>query len=315
MNNAPDNQKITAYLLGALPAAETEDFDERSFTDDDFAQILTAAENDLIDGYLHNELSGETLAKFESFYLASPLRREKVEFARSLQAAAGREQIEKTAVRESASLFSRLKNYRLQFAFAFSALLVLIFGAFFFMRRNATEIVNKNSPAPANQPNPQNQPEIAAVPNTNLPNDIESSNTNKETVNKNTNAAKSPQPTEKPTVALPPPQPKPALASLVLMPPLRNNQLPNFPISKETTDVAVRLELESNEFSAYRVTLTDEAGNSLRQFANLRARGNSLSVRFPAKMLKDGVYTFEVSGVKNGAAEIISNYTFRVVLK
>ena len=313
MNNAPDNQKITDYLLGALPPAETEVFDEMSFTDDDFAEALTAAENELIDAYLQGELAGETLVKFESLYLASPRRRERVEFARSLQAIAGRAQIKHETQREDAGFFSSMRNYRLQLAFACGALLLLIFGALVFtVRRPKPEIIAQNSPAPINQPTVQNEPEIAAAnPNANLPQNIEPVNTNKESTNKNTNNVNAIKPAKKP----PPLPPKPALASFVLTPPLRNNRLTIFPISQETTDVAVRLELESNDFSAYRVTLTDEAGGSLRQFANLRARGNSLNVRFPARILKSGVYTFEVSGVKDGAAEIIFNYAFRVVLR
>jgi len=315
MKNEPDNQKITQYLLGSLPSAETEIFDELSFTDDDFAESLRAAENDLIDGYLHGELTGETLSKFESFYLASPLRREKVEFAKSLQTVAGQAQVEKETERESAGFFARIKNFRLQIAFAFGALMILIFGAVFFVvRRNPTEIVTQKSPVPSSPSQTPNQNEGAAFPNANLPENIEPTNTDEKPANKNTNNP-TPQPTEKPIVSPSLSPPKITLATIVLAPSLRNNQIASFPVSKDTTDAAVRLELESNDYSAYRVVLTDEAGNSVRQFANLRARGNSLNVRFPAKILKSGVYTFEVSGVKTGAAEIISNYTFRVVLR
>ena len=80
-----DQQAISAYLLGALSAADAERFDELSFTDDDFAACLQAAEKDLIDAYVHGELSGSELEQFKSYYLASSLRREKVEFAQAFQ--------------------------------------------------------------------------------------------------------------------------------------------------------------------------------------------------------------------------------------
>ena len=80
-----NNENLTAYLLGALPEADAEGFDELSFTDDDFASELSAAEKDLVDAYVNGELKGEKLQSFESYYLASPLRREKVEFARVFQ--------------------------------------------------------------------------------------------------------------------------------------------------------------------------------------------------------------------------------------
>lgn len=322
MKTETDNQKIIAYLLGDLPEAETEIFDERSFTDDAFAERLTAAENDLIDGYIQGDLSGESLKKFESVYLATPLRRQKVEFAKSLQTIAGREQIETQPKQETVGFFSFLKNYRLQISLAFGALAVLILGVWFFTtRRISPEIVVQNTPTPSpqNQTNVEKEREVAVIDsnanfpvnNNDLPQNKEPVNENRTPANKNPNNENTVQPKERPTVT----PPKITLASIVLAPALRNNQLKTFPISKDITDVAVRLELESDDFPLYRVALSDEAGNNLRQFANLRTRRNSLNVRVPAKSLKSGIYTFEVSGIKDDAAEIISSYTFRLVVK
>lgn len=78
-------EDMTAYLLGNLPEVEAEKFDELSFTDEDFAVNLSATENDLIDSYIKGELVDESLARFENYYLATPQRREKVEFAKSFQ--------------------------------------------------------------------------------------------------------------------------------------------------------------------------------------------------------------------------------------
>lgn len=64
MNTTYDNNKITAYLLGALPETEAEIFDELSFTNDDFVNELSATEKDLIDAYVRNELRGTTLEQF-----------------------------------------------------------------------------------------------------------------------------------------------------------------------------------------------------------------------------------------------------------
>jgi hypothetical protein len=78
-------QDLIQYLLGSLPDSESERFDALSVSDAEFADELSAAENDLVDAYIQGGLSGETLARFEAHYLASPLRREKVEFARAFQ--------------------------------------------------------------------------------------------------------------------------------------------------------------------------------------------------------------------------------------
>lgn len=79
-----DDQILVRYLLGSLPGDQAERLDELSVSDDDFVWRLRAAENDLVDAYLRNELSGETLERFRSFYLSSAHRREKVKLAETL---------------------------------------------------------------------------------------------------------------------------------------------------------------------------------------------------------------------------------------
>ena len=80
-----DEQAITQYLLGSLAEDESVRFDELSFTDDEFADALKVAEKELVDGFVRGELSGEILEQFKSFYLTSPLRGEKVRFAKAFQ--------------------------------------------------------------------------------------------------------------------------------------------------------------------------------------------------------------------------------------
>jgi hypothetical protein len=83
-NRTFDDQFLTWYLLGALPAAVAQRLDELSIADDALAARLSAVENDLVDAYVRNELSGEELERFKSFYLSSAKRRQKVEFAAAL---------------------------------------------------------------------------------------------------------------------------------------------------------------------------------------------------------------------------------------
>src|ERR1700735_3067732 len=79
-----DDAQLVQYLLGTLPAEESERLDELSVTDDDFAWRLRKTENDLVDAYVRSELRGKTLEEFRTFYLSSPKRREKVAFAEEL---------------------------------------------------------------------------------------------------------------------------------------------------------------------------------------------------------------------------------------
>jgi len=82
---AANHDTIVNYLLGSLPEAETERLDELSIADDEFAVALDSAEKDLIDAYLQGELRGPALEGFRTYYLASPLRRGRLDFARTLR--------------------------------------------------------------------------------------------------------------------------------------------------------------------------------------------------------------------------------------
>src|SRR5262249_54694918 len=79
-----DERLLVRYLLGALSREETERLDELSIVDDEFSVRLNAAEDDLVDAYVRNELSGTDTEKFQSSYLSSARRRQKVVFAEAL---------------------------------------------------------------------------------------------------------------------------------------------------------------------------------------------------------------------------------------
>src|SRR5215203_1106443 len=77
-----DDQQLVRYLLGLLPDEAAELLDELSITDTEVADRLRSVEDDLVDDYVRGALAGESLDRFESVYLASPRRRDKVNFAR-----------------------------------------------------------------------------------------------------------------------------------------------------------------------------------------------------------------------------------------
>lgn len=81
-----DDDTLVRYLLGSLPDEETERLDELSVTDDELAARLAAAETDLIDAYVGNELSADDRARFEAVCAASPDMRARLAFARALAA-------------------------------------------------------------------------------------------------------------------------------------------------------------------------------------------------------------------------------------
>lgn len=76
-----DDEVLTRYVLGLLPDADMARVDEASIADDGVASRLRVVEDDLIDGYVRGRLGEETRQRFDSYYLSSPRRRERVRSA------------------------------------------------------------------------------------------------------------------------------------------------------------------------------------------------------------------------------------------
>src|SRR5215510_13729644 len=79
-----DEQLMVQYLLGNLSEEEQVRIEDRAFSDSNYMGSLEAAEADLIDAYVRNELPQAERRGFERRFLISPQRRSKVEFARDL---------------------------------------------------------------------------------------------------------------------------------------------------------------------------------------------------------------------------------------
>jgi hypothetical protein len=99
-----DDQRLRRYLLGLLADDEAERLDEASIADDGVAARLQGAEHDLVDEYVTGALDPPTRERFESFYLASPLRRTRVHGARRFLAAVDRAAARVTAATSSTVL-------------------------------------------------------------------------------------------------------------------------------------------------------------------------------------------------------------------
>lgn len=80
------NERTTAYLLEELTEPEAEQFEEQLFARPEWpADELDAAEADLIDAYIRNELTPNQQQDFADKYLTTAARKERVLMARSFQ--------------------------------------------------------------------------------------------------------------------------------------------------------------------------------------------------------------------------------------
>src|SRR5215831_11201699 len=81
-----DQVLLHNYLLGNLSEEEQVRVEDRAFADPRYLEAVEAAEADLIDAYVRGELPQSDRRQFESRFLTSPQRRNKIEFARALAA-------------------------------------------------------------------------------------------------------------------------------------------------------------------------------------------------------------------------------------
>lgn len=319
-----DPELITQYLLGALPEADAARLDELSITDDEFAGAVSMAEKDLVDAYIQGELAGHELDQFKRFYLASPLRREKVEFARTFQvwsdrnatAPAAAVQSERPAKQRSASGWfgSATSRYGWQWGFAVIALLLLVAGGLLVfqnarLRQQITQEQAKNDLLRQREQELQREIEAQRLANSNTGQDqVRDAREGVDQEPKQAQADVTPSTGQS------------SIVSLVLAPPLRAaNQVPTILIKPGTNRVAAQLQLEATDHSAYRVALVNPSGNqTLWRSGKLKAKtspdGKALQLNFDAGLLKtQSVFFLRVFGTAaDGSEEVIGDYAFKV---
>jgi hypothetical protein len=316
-DGAYDSEMITQYLLGALPEAETARLDELSISDDEFAGALSTAEKDLVDAYVQGELPADELEQFKRFYLASPLRREKVEFARTFQvwsesnaSASAVELKSERRVKTVSSWFPGLNapNYGWQWGFAVIVLLLMVTGGWLVFQnvRLGRQITQE-----------QAQNDLLRQREQQLQEEIEA----QRLANSKMGPAQSPDQQPKPSPVDGKSSPgQNSIVEMVLAPPLRGtNQVPTISIKPETKRVAAQLQLEPTDHSDYRVALVDPSGNrTLWRSGKLSAKGSadgkSLQLNFDAGLLTTKkIFLLRVFGTEaNGAQEVIGDYSFKV---
>lgn len=303
-----NRQLLIGYLFCSLPAEETERLDDLSFTDERFVQELRLVEDDLVDAYVRGELAANLLTRFETRYLSSPLRREKVALARALYGY-GEENRKVVAQQQRQSplrtfFFPEFLSHRpWQWTFAAAVLILVgLSGWLIFHKRRV-------------MPVPQ-QTEITLGSGAEKER-VASANPTQEPQTEPTEPSAETNPQEK---KKPEPGVAAEVASIVLAPQVRGGTTVAAVSLKSVTGyVAVHLELEPNDYSLYRVELLRQTtGEVLWRANNLSSRRHdgdqTINVRLPVGVLNRESYVLRVSGLsQTGASELISDYGFRIV--
>ena len=295
-----NSQMMTEYLLGSLPEAEMERFDELSFTDNEFADNLQTAEKDLVDAYASGELTGLPLEKFKSHYLASPLRRGKVKFAQAFQVFAEKNAMaQPAATREeiSAALellpkpvrtgffsgFFAASRPSLQWATAFAALLFMLIGGWLFfensrLHNQLSETQAKRDELWQRERELQKQIDEQRSTGSETKNELARVGEERERLEQELEKEKAQQQQQRVAEqkrerlaeqraagqrqsSMPRP---PSIVTFILAPQLRGgNQIQTLSIPAQTDSVKIGLELESGDYQSYRVALRNQSDNKI----------------------------------------------------
>jgi hypothetical protein len=307
--SAFDDQNLVRYLLGALTAEEAERLDQLSIADDDFAWRLREIENDLVDAYVRSQLGGETLQQFKSFYMASPTRRQKVQFAEGLRQfqasnATGAETAEKLS-KSRAPFWGTFPSSRigLRFGVSLAALGMLLVAGFLLVENAHLRRELKDTRA---------QYESTDQHARDLAQEL------KQQRAANTEAQKNLQPSDRPMADIG----QLKTVSLLLPPPTRGiSSLKTVTVHPGTDLVVLLLTLESADFPQYSVTLKDLATNKVvwqRSELEPGSAGDrkAVSAGLPANLLKERNYIAELAALPNaGKQRIVGDYPFHVVVR
>ena len=286
-----DDEELVRYLLGLVPDEIREELDEASVADDEFAARLRTAETNLIDSYVRGRLAGATLDRFESYYLASPLRRTNVRQAARFLGA-----VDRSAAREEAVSWTQrfARPIRLAPLAAVAALMVVVSGVFLFRTMQ-----------------PQKEPSLAASLD---PSPQRTREAPLRSADSDASVPSTPAATAERRAA-----PADRIVAMVLLPPTRSvAPAPTLALPSGADRVRFELQLESNDFPSYRVGVKNPATNQIlwrsEWIAPISPAEGAVAVLVPANLLQPLHYSLDLAGRdRAGREEVIGSYIVRIV--
>jgi len=288
----PGTERVFAYFLGELPAAEADLFEREVFESESLAEQVFALEEELIEAYLHGGLPPERRARFEQHYLTTEERRERVEFVAALDdelsaaSAPPLHQVEAKASWWQTFFFTPRLAWSLLLLFGVTAGLVW---AFRYRSVPPEEIAHSGSPTPS--------------------------------VTATSSATVTPTPEQPPVTPTPSTRPS-VVVAITLTPGLTlgsGQSLPTLKLPAEAEAAELKLMLYSADFTRYRAALqtggaTVWTKNALKPQTTPSGEAQ-VSVRIPTRQLKRADYLLLLYGDNQGSQisnSPIASYSFSV---
>jgi hypothetical protein len=304
-------ERLRQYLLGVLPEPEQTTLENEFLNDEDSFEQMVAAENELVDGYVRNQLTAQERRQFEQHYLAHPDRRERVRFAQTLLAkidqqsesvaepvaepiAARREVAGATSWWQTLLGVFRSGNWQLNWAASVALLLLAVTAGALYLRTRpnpiSRDVATRETPSPiTSSPSPAAFAQPSVLP--------------------------SPTASEKKDSVF---------ATLALtVGGLRgegDGQAARLALSPNVDFVRLQLRLRRLDYPSYRVSLNPIGGAEVWRKQGIKSKvspsGENLTVEIPANRLSPGDYLLTTRGVtKEGEIEEVGKSSFQVIRK
>lgn len=131
-----DTEKIRKYFLGDLSEMETEDLEQRIIAEPDLEAEFVSVENDLVEDFIHGNLSGNDRQLFLRNYLVTDERKNNIETVSMLLRYSQERSVKEVATPEAETFFDKLRKMfngvpSVAYATAASIILVTLIGGYF----------------------------------------------------------------------------------------------------------------------------------------------------------------------------------------
>lgn len=324
------HEQARRYLLGELSETQQTAAEERFFADEDFSRLLDAAEHDLIDDYLRGELTSGQKQNFESNFLVTERRREKVRAAQILQTQLFTKKAEKLvataspkyALWQSLQRFFRTPNLVWASGLAAITLVILTGGIWLATQTGDNYKIARVPSGKTGNLEPESNATRALAPPESV--SLNSQGNNQKnippTVQKNPFGEKSQlKPGTKrvaPKTAVSAP---PTFAALILTPMMRSSETPDFVLPRRTQ--FLRLQLindDADNFLRYRVEIRNPNGDKiLSREISAKINQQLVVIQIPSQQLASGSHEIILTGSETvgGAFKIVNFYSFSLLKK